>query len=151
VNYANRRSLPPFSVPTNTPCPILYVVLIIGGATAATGGGNGTGNTGPAWGTKVKLSDEPRVAHFKLGLQEDIAKHYVKSRSGGRETVPPIQRPLSHPRPPSLNPFSLHSPLYPPLYPRGPARRHARTLTKVLGHTKYESSTRDVCPRRISL
>jgi molecular chaperone DnaK (HSP70) len=30
----------------------------------------------PTWGVKVKLGDEPRVAHFKLGLQENIGEHY---------------------------------------------------------------------------
>jgi len=81
------------------------MLKVAGGATGATAGaGNGTGNTGPAWGTKVKLSDEPRVAHFKLGLQEDIAKHYVKSRSSGREQVhiPFPSHPLPDPRPSTL-------------------------------------------------
>lgn len=30
----------------------------------------------PAWGGYVKPTDEPQVAHFKLGLQENIARHY---------------------------------------------------------------------------
>jgi len=31
----------------------------------------------PAWGGKVKDNDQLRVAHFKLGLQESLAKHYT--------------------------------------------------------------------------
>lgn len=81
---------------------VLKDVLKVGGATGSSGGGaNGTGSNPPAWGTKVKLSDEPRVAHFKLGLQEDIAKHYVKTRhppSTSREQVPhPIPIPIPIP------------------------------------------------------
>ena len=34
----------------------------------------------PAWGVRVKLSDEPRVSHFKLGLQ-DLGSHYKKASS----------------------------------------------------------------------
>ena len=34
--------------------------------------------TPPTWGANVKVKDEPRIAHFKLGLQEDIGKPYLK-------------------------------------------------------------------------
>jgi molecular chaperone DnaK (HSP70) len=30
----------------------------------------------PLWGANTRAKDEPRIAHFKLGLQEDIGKHY---------------------------------------------------------------------------
>lgn len=32
----------------------------------------------PLWGGSVKPSDEPQIAHFKLGLQEDITSHYYE-------------------------------------------------------------------------
>jgi molecular chaperone DnaK (HSP70) len=35
----------------------------------------------PTWGGNVKPKDEPRVGHFKLGLQENVASHYAR-RSG---------------------------------------------------------------------
>jgi len=35
----------------------------------------------PTWGGNVKPKDEPRVSHFKLGLQENIATYYAR-RSG---------------------------------------------------------------------
>jgi hypothetical protein len=35
----------------------------------------------PTWGGNVKPTDEPRVAHFKLGLQEDIGEHYQANES----------------------------------------------------------------------
>jgi len=31
----------------------------------------------PGWGAKVRTRDEPKVAHFKLGLQENIGNHYL--------------------------------------------------------------------------
>lgn len=31
----------------------------------------------PGWGANVKIKDEPRIAHFKLGLQENIGRHYL--------------------------------------------------------------------------
>lgn len=33
----------------------------------------------PTWGANVKPKDEPQVAHFKLGLQEDIGTHYGRN------------------------------------------------------------------------
>ena len=33
----------------------------------------------PKWGYKVKHGDESRIAHFKLGLQENLLKHYSKN------------------------------------------------------------------------
>jgi molecular chaperone DnaK (HSP70) len=32
----------------------------------------------PTWGAKVKAKDKPQVAHFKLGLQENLGEHYFK-------------------------------------------------------------------------
>lgn len=32
----------------------------------------------PSWGGKVRPSDDPQVAHFKLGLQENVGGHYLK-------------------------------------------------------------------------
>ena len=37
----------------------------------------------PGWGASVKPKDEPRVAHFKLGLQEDLGNHYVNRNTPG--------------------------------------------------------------------
>ena len=31
----------------------------------------------PGWGANVKIKDEPRIAQFKLGLQENIGRHYM--------------------------------------------------------------------------
>jgi molecular chaperone DnaK (HSP70) len=31
----------------------------------------------PGWGANVKIRDERRIAHFKLGLQENIGRHYL--------------------------------------------------------------------------
>jgi molecular chaperone DnaK (HSP70) len=31
----------------------------------------------PGWGASVRLKDEPRIAHFKLGLQEHLKRHYL--------------------------------------------------------------------------
>ena len=33
-------------------------------------------NDPPMWGATVKPTDKPQVAHFKLGLQEDLGEHY---------------------------------------------------------------------------
>lgn len=33
----------------------------------------------PKWGYKVKHDDESRIAHFKLGLRENLLKHYFKN------------------------------------------------------------------------
>lgn len=41
---------------------------------------NGSDAT-PIWGARVKPTDESRVAHFKLGLQEDIGSHYAERES----------------------------------------------------------------------
>lgn len=32
----------------------------------------------PTWGGKVRPNDDPQVAHFKLGLQENVGGHYLK-------------------------------------------------------------------------
>jgi hypothetical protein len=32
----------------------------------------------PTWGGKVRSSDDPQVAYFKLGLQENVGGHYLK-------------------------------------------------------------------------
>lgn len=45
----------------------------------------------PSWGVKVKATDEPRVANFKLGLQENIREHYKKRQlSSGTPSDPSI-------------------------------------------------------------
>lgn len=44
----------------------------------------GGGNPGPQWG-KIKMTDEPRVAHFKLGLQENVGRHYSKGGQGSQQ------------------------------------------------------------------
>jgi molecular chaperone DnaK (HSP70) len=31
----------------------------------------------PNWGASVKPRDEPQIAHFKLGLQENVGRHYL--------------------------------------------------------------------------
>src|SRR5579862_3179751 len=36
----------------------------------------------PLWGGRVRPSDEPQIAHFKLGLQEDITSHYYSENLG---------------------------------------------------------------------
>jgi molecular chaperone DnaK (HSP70) len=40
----------------------------------------------PGWGANIKLKAEPRIAHFKLGLQENIGRHY---RNGALTTNSP--------------------------------------------------------------
>src|SRR5437667_6171942 len=44
----------------------------------------------PRWGANVRPKDSPRVAHFKLGLQESIGKHYFQDtlvRLVGKQTL----------------------------------------------------------------
>jgi molecular chaperone DnaK (HSP70) len=43
--------------------------------------------TPPTWGVKVKPADEPRIAHFKLGLQENVGEHYKKRKSSSSEST----------------------------------------------------------------
>src|SRR5271167_732081 len=41
--------------------------------------------TTPTWGSKVKIADEPRIAHFKLGLEENVKDHYNSDTLGRRQ------------------------------------------------------------------
>ena len=41
----------------------------------------------PGWGANVKIKDEPRIAHFKLGLQENIGRHYLNRSSPTTSSV----------------------------------------------------------------
>lgn len=41
----------------------------------------------PAWGANVKPKDEPQVAHFKLGLQENVGKHYLTKAASNTSSV----------------------------------------------------------------
>jgi molecular chaperone DnaK (HSP70) len=44
--------------------------------------------TTPIWGSKVKTSEdyEPRIAHFKLGLEENVKDHYNSDTQGRRQS-----------------------------------------------------------------
>ena len=41
----------------------------------------------PTWGGKVRPNDDPQVAHFKLGLQENVGGHYLKKTATPQKTL----------------------------------------------------------------
>lgn len=44
----------------------------------------------PLWGGNVRPHDEPQIAHFKLGLQEDIIGHYYSEQLGPAHDKPTL-------------------------------------------------------------
>lgn len=65
--------------------------------------------TPPLWGGRVRPNDEPQIAHFKLGLQEDITSHYYSENlglSGGRSVLGGYlsNHNWTHPKLPDMRP-----------------------------------------------
>jgi len=65
--------------------------------------------TPPLWGRSVRPNDEPQIAHFKLGLQEDITSHYYSESlglSGGRSVLGGYlsNHNWTHPKLPDMRP-----------------------------------------------
>ena len=61
----------------------------------------------PLWGGNVRPNDEPQIAHFKLGLQEDITTHYYSELLGPTHSKPILGGYLSnhnwkHPKLPEM-------------------------------------------------
>jgi len=63
---------------------VLSYAHVPGIGAGSPGRSEGGGSPGPQWG-KIKLSDEPRVVHFKLGLQENVGRHYSKGAQSSQQ------------------------------------------------------------------